>query len=203
MSQRRSGHLVNQVQQRLKDGLKIFPSWSEFKSNYNILQSVKRDLEKDRAKERGRDGFDPNARRKPAVARLQRGGGKEGGVFFSPSLSDTHELKQVEHFKMCLQRFISAQNLMHVGCCNFIQLSDHRQSALKLPDRRRERERESEGEGEPALALSRGEDKCVLSPSFSSLNAGFVYVAPFSYFFLPGDMSLLLLSHFFFFLSTV
>lgn len=76
---------------------------------------------------------------------------------------------------------------MHVGHCNFIQLSDRRQSALELPDRRRESERE----GELALALSRGEDKCVLSPPFSSLNAGFVYVAPFSYsVFLPGDMSL-------------
>ncbi len=48
-----------------------------------------------------------------------------------------------------------------------------------------EKEREREREGEPALALSRGEDKCVLSPSFSSLNAGFVYAAPFSYFFSP------------------
>lgn len=76
---------------------------------------------------------------------------------------------------------------MHVGSCNFIQLSDRRQSVLNLPDRRRERE----GEGESALALSIGEDKCVLSPPFSSLNAGFVYVAPFCYsVFLPGDMSL-------------
>ncbi len=80
---------------------------------------------------------------------------------------------------------------MHVGSCNFIQLSDRRQSVFKLPDRRRKRERESEGEGESALALSRGEDKCVLSPPFSSLNAGFVYVAPFCYsVFLLGDMSL-------------
>lgn len=77
---------------------------------------------------------------------------------------------------------------MHVGHCNFIQLSDRRQSAL---DRRRESAREREGEGELALALSRGEDKCVLSPAFSSMNAGFVYVAPFSYSVsLPGDMSL-------------
>ncbi len=68
------------------------------------------------------------------------------------------------------------------------------QTVVKAPDRRREREREreererereGEREGEPALALSRGEDKCVLSPSFSSLNAGFVYAAPFSYFFSP------------------
>lgn len=76
---------------------------------------------------------------------------------------------------------------MRVRRCNFIQLSDRRQSALELPDRRRESARE----GELALALSRGEDKCVLSPPFSSLNAGFVYVAPFSCsVFLPGDMSL-------------
>lgn len=75
--------------------------------------------------------------------------------FCSPSLSDTHEPTQVEQSLPLV-----IQNLMHVRHCNFIQLSDRRQSALELPDRRRESERE----GELALALSRGEDKCVLSP---------------------------------------